>query len=115
MDLEKNLIYTRQKRQQLSQDTALQPVQVHRDAEHETTNMSLPANGWGTKLDKSPFFMHAQIDSHIASSGKKQNSEHHSLPRRLRKAKAFLEDEYLCNIQTAHDQMVFLLPCKVFS
>ena len=111
---DENIIYTRRKRQRLNQDTALQPVQADRGAEDETTNMSFPANGWGTKLDKRPFFTRAQIDSHIASSGKKQNSEHHSLPTGLRKAKAFLEDEYLHDIQTAHDQRYFYYRAKCF-
>ena len=42
--------------------------------------------------------------------GKKyQNSEYHSLPTGLRKAKAFLADEYLHEIQTHQDQSYFYL------
>ena len=91
-----------------------QPVQADGDAEDEATNVSFPANGWGTKLDESLFFTPAQIDSHIASSGKKQNSDYHSLPTGLRKAKAFLEDEYLHDIQTTHDPRYFYYHAKCF-
>ena len=73
IDPDVNLVYSRWS----NQDTAPQLVQADGDAEDEATNVSLPANGWGTKLDKSPFFTRAQIDSHIASSGKKQNSDYH--------------------------------------
>ena len=40
---------------------------------------------------------------------KHQNSKYHSLPKWLRKAKAFLADEYLHEIQTHQDQSYFLL------
>lgn len=114
VDPDVNLVYSRPKRQRLNQDTASQPVQADGDAQDEATNVSFPANGWGTKLDKSPFFTHARTDSHIGSSGKKQNSDYHSLPTGLRKAKAFLEDDYLHDIQTAHDQRYFYNHAKCF-
>ena len=38
---------------------------------------------------------------------KHQNSEYHSLPTGLRKAKAFLSDEHLHEIQTHQDQSYF--------
>ena len=50
-----NLVYSRRKTQRLNHDTAPQPVQADGDVEDEATNMSFLANGWGTKLDKSPF------------------------------------------------------------
>ena len=37
---------------------------------------------------------------------KKQNRDYHSLPTGLRKAKAFLEDEYLHDIQTAQATII---------
>ena len=77
VDPDVNLVYSRRKRQRLNQDTVPQPVRADGDAEDEATIVSFPANGWGTKLDKSPFFTRAQIDSHLASSGKKQNSDYH--------------------------------------
>ena len=54
-------------------------------------------------------------DRHIANSAKKhQNSEYHSLPTGLRKAKAFLADEYLHEIQTHQDQSYFYYRAKCF-
>ena len=47
--------------------------------------------------------------------GKKhQNSEYHSLPTGLRKAKLFLADEYLHEIQTHEDQSYFYYRAKCF-
>ena len=55
------------------------------------------------------------MDRHIANSGKKhQNSEYHSLPTGLRKAKAFLADEYLHETQTHQDQSYFYYRGKCF-
>ena len=79
VDPDVNIVYSTRKRQRLNQDTAPQPVQADGDAEDEATNVSFPANGWGTKLDKSPYFTRAQIDGYISSSGKKQNSDYHLL------------------------------------
>ena len=64
-------------------------------------NVAFPVNGWGTSLSKSPMFTRAEIEKHVKDSGKKYRSgEHHSLPTGLQKAKAFLADEYLHEIQT---------------
>ena len=41
-----------------------------------TNKVAFPTDGWGTALAKSPLFSCAEIDRHIANSGKKhQNSE----------------------------------------
>ena len=51
----------------------------------------------------------------IANLRKKhQNSEYHTLPTGLRKAKAFLADEYLHQIQTHQDQSYFYYRAKYF-
>ena len=71
------MLFTKRNENRAWSQVTPQPVQTDGAAEDEATNVSFPANGWGTKLDKSPFFTHAQIDSHIASSGKKQNSDYH--------------------------------------
>ena len=63
---------------------------------------------------KNPFFAHARIDNHNASSGKRQNSKQHLLPTGLHKAIAFLENEHLHDIQTAHDQSFFYDCAKCF-
>ena len=57
-------------------------------------------------------FTCAEMDRHIMNSGKKhQNSEYHSLPTGLRKAKAFLD---LHEIQTRQDQSYFYYRAKCF-
>ena len=43
----------------------------------------------------------------------KQNSNHHLLLTGLQNAKAFLEDKYLHDIQTAHDQRYFFNYCAM--
>ncbi|RMX52660.1 hypothetical protein pdam_00004226, partial [Pocillopora damicornis] len=51
----------------------------------------------------------------MSNSGKKyRNIGHHSLPSGLNKAKAFLEDEYLHEIQTHCDQRYFYFCAKCF-
>jgi len=80
-----------------------------------TKNIAFPANGWGISLAKGPMFSRAEIQKHVGNSGKKyRNSEHHSLPTGLQKAKAFLADEYLHEIQTHCDQRYFYYHAMCF-
>lgn len=63
---------------------------------------------WCSSLDAMPAFTRAQMDSHIKNSGKNiANKDNHSIPTGLRKAKTFLEDEYLEEIRCCHDQRYF--------
>lgn len=118
VDPDDNFIYTRRKRRLLggednsSDANLLDPV----DPPNNTKKIAFPTNGWGTSLQKSPLFTRAEMDRHIANSGKKhQNSaDNHTLPTGLRKAKAFLADEYLHEIQTHHDQRYFYYRAKCF-
>ena len=72
-------------------------------------------SNWGTALAKSPLFTCAEMDRHIANSGKKhQNRKYHSLPTGLRIAKAFLGDEYLHEVQTHQDQSYLDYHAKCF-
>lgn len=58
-----------------------------------------------TPLNSSPkvskrWFLRAEMNQHIESSGKKVgNADNHSIPTNLRKAKTFLRDEYLKDIE----------------
>ena len=55
-----------------------------------------------------PSFTRTHMNNHIKKSGKNiGNKEHHSIPTGLRKAKTFLEDEYLESIRHYHDQSYF--------
>ena len=61
--------------------------------------VNYPESGWGNSLEKMPMFTQAEMNEHIARSGKNiGNIHHHSVPTTLRKAKTFLEDEYLHEI-----------------
>ena len=60
-----------------------------------------------------PMFTKAEMNEHVASSGKRiANIDHHSVPTSLRKAKTFLEDEYLKEIMASSDQHCFYFQAK---
>lgn len=48
----------------------------------------------------------------IEKSGKHLGSSHHSVPASWRKAKPFLADEYLKDVQCASDETHFYFPCR---
>ena len=55
------------------------------------------------------------MNEYIARSGKNfGNKDHHSVPTTLRKAKTFLEDEYLHEILAASDQKWFYFKAKCY-
>ena len=116
VDPDVNFLHTRRKRRLLGLEDASDPNTWNLSALSDNTKkIAFPTDGWGTALAKSPLFTCAEMDRHIANSGKKhQNSEHHSLPKGLRKAKAFLADEYLHEIQTHQDQSYFYYRAKCF-
>ena len=60
-----------------------------------------------------PPFMQAGMNKHIKSSGERVgNADHRSIPTNLRKAKTFLKDEYLKDIEANSDQRYFYLRSK---
>ena len=64
-----------------------------------SSSVKYPSDGWGKSLERMPSFTRAEMNQHVANSGKRvANAEHHSIPTNLRKAKTFLEDEYLKEI-----------------
>ena len=53
------------------------------------------------------------MKKHIENSGKKMGSvEHHSVPTSLKRAKTFLQDEYLKDIEANDDEHYFYFKCK---
>lgn len=118
VDPDENVIYTRRKRQLLGgQDNSTNPnLPPVDEPPHNTKKVAFPANGWGTSLEKSPLFTRAEMDRHISKSAKKHNNsaDNHTLPTGLRKAKGFLADEYLHEIQTYHDERYFYYRAKCF-
>lgn len=64
-------------------------------------------------LEKMPLFSRAQMDNHIKNSGKNiANKDNHSIPMGLRKAKTFLDDEYLSEIRCSNDQRYFYVKAQ---
>ena len=60
-----------------------------------------------------PFFTRPEMGKHIARSGKNiGNKGHHYVPTPLRKAKTFLEDEYLREIIATRDDKCFYFKAK---
>lgn len=69
-----------------------------------------PLDGWSTKLTRMPLFTRAEMDFHISKSGKTldpKSTAQHSVPTSMRKAKTFLEDEYLKEILASSDDKYF--------
>ena len=55
------------------------------------------------------------MNKHVLRSGKNLgNKDHHSIPTTLRKAKTFLEDEYLYDIVATSDQQWFYFQAKCY-
>ena len=58
-------------------------------------------------------FTRAEMNEHIARSGKRiSDIQNHSVPTSLRKAKTFLEDEYLREVNAASDDSCFYFQAK---
>ena len=72
-----------------------------------------PSDGWSGDLKRMPFFTRAEMNYHIAKSGKNiDSSKSHSVPTSVRKATTFLNDEYLKNLSAASDNTYFYLRCQ---
>ena len=60
------------------------------------TRLKYLTNGWGKALEKLPLFTKAEMKKQVEHSGKRSgNAEHHSVPTSRKRAKTFLQDEYL--------------------
>ena len=71
-------------------------------------SVQFPVDGWSTSLEKRPMFTRLEMNHHIMKSGKSTaDKEHHTVPTALIKAKRFLDDEYLEDVQCASDQRYF--------
>lgn len=70
-------------------------------AEHslQALTPNYPSDAWKNSLIRMPPFISAEMNHPIESSGKRiGNAGHHSIPTSLRKAKTFLNDRYLKDI-----------------
>ena len=80
-----------------------------------SSRVKYPSDGWGKSLERMPAFTRAEMNQHVANSGKRvANTEHHSIPTNLRKAKTFLQDEYLKEIEANSDERYFYLRAKCY-
>ena len=79
----------------------------------ERLTVKHPTDGWSTSLEKMPMFTRAEMNEHIARAGKSiSDIQNHSVPTSLRKAKTFLEDECLREINAASDDCCFYFQAK---
>ena len=62
-----------------------------------------------------PSFSRTEMNQHIANSGKRvANTEHHKIPTNLNKAKTFLKDQYLKEVEANSDQRYFYMKSKCY-
>ena len=67
-------------------------------------SLQFPDDGWGTRVE---------MNRHIMNSGKSiADKDHHTVPTGLIKAKRFMNDEYLEEIQCTSDQRCFYFDSK---
>ena len=75
-----------------------------------------PTNGWSTSLRRMPLFTRAEMNLHISKSGKSfdPHSKNHTVPTCLRRAKTFLDDEYLKDVLATSDTKHFYFKCLCY-
>lgn len=103
MDPDENKVYTKRKQRQEKWNA----IQTQPQSDPHT--VKFPADGWSSCLQRMPPFNRAELDAHITKSGKiiDPRSKGHSVPTGLQKAKTFLVDEYLKQIEAASDNSYF--------
>ena len=99
-------IYSRRKEKQ---GTSSEP-----DTEIDES-FQFPSSGWGTSLEKMPMFTRLQMSRHVLKSGKAiANVDHHTVPTGLIKARRFLDDEYLEEIECVSDSRYFFFKTECY-
>ena len=98
-------IYTKRKARVLniSKDTA------------PSSRVKYPTDGCGKSLERMPSFTRPEMNQDVANSGNRvANAQYHSILTNLRKAKTFLEEEYLKEIKANSDQRYFYFKAKCY-
>lgn len=74
-----------------------------------------PSDSWSSSLLRMPMFTQDEMNMHISNFGKHidPQSKAHTVPTSMKKAKIFLEDEYLNDLSVASNQVHFLLSPSV--
>ena len=76
-------------------------------------SVEFPSTGWGSSLEKMPMFTRVEMNSFVIKSGKAMaNKDHHIVSTGLIKARRFLDDEYLEEIECASDSKHFFFKGK---
>ena len=113
VDPDENKIFSKRKarKHNLTSDE-IQP-NINKPENAATDPVVYPENGWSTSLSRMPFFTRAEMNLHISKSGKSfdPQSKNHTVPTCIRKAKTFLDDEYLKEILATSDQKHFYFKC----
>ena len=112
LDSNPNGLYTKRKQQRIGIGST-SSVMDSSNGDAYKPSVKYPSGGWSTSLEKMPMFTRAEMNEHIARSGKSiSNIQHQSEPTSLRKAKTFLEDEYLREINATCDDRSFYFQAK---
>ena len=110
VDPDPNQIYTKRKARECS--ISLPGPLSQNDT---APRVKYPTTGLGKALEKLPLFTKAEMKKHVENSGERiGNAEHHSVPTNLKRAKTFLQDEYVKEIEAADDQDYFYFKCKCY-
>ena len=87
--------------------------QIANSPSTETVKERIKFQSDDKSLGNMPLFHRGHMNEHIKYSGKNMgNIKNHSIPTSMRKAKRFLDDEYLEDILCMHDQRFFYLKAK---
>lgn len=72
------------------------------------SSVKYASDGRGKSFERMPCFTRAEMNQHVANSGQRvTNAEHHSILTHLKKAKTFLKDESLKEIEANSGQRYF--------
>ena len=113
IDPDPNGLYTKRKKQRNRASSSEADSSRGDWNNKDLPSIKYPTDRWSTSLEKMPMFTRLKMNEHIVRSGKNiSDKEHHSVPSSLRKAKTFLEDEYLREIIAASDERCFYLQSK---
>lgn len=106
VDPDPNKIYSRRKSRIVESNSS-------KDSSDSRKTVTFPTDNWSTSLAQMPLFTIAELNNHIVNSGKRSGGQdHHSVPTNLIKAKKFLDDEYLEEIESNHDAETFYFKSK---
>ena len=106
VDPGQNLIYTRRKQRE-------EQLQTQSDPLPKESTVKFSSTGWSTSLQRMLLFTKEEMDLHVSQSGKNidRNKQNYAVPASMRKAKTFLEDEFLTDIVPASDNELVYFKC----